>query len=701
MAADGMNTLGASVANIYGTESSDVLRGTTGIDYIEGRGGDDLIDGLYGADVLDGGDGNDSFVFSVVMSGTPLAERGRIIGGSGIDTIYLNYVTDYSFEPIANGGGPRQLGLTVGNQSYALNSIERIYLSAANDVVSIPSDAPVLEFHAGDGNDRLIISNGSSVYGEAGDDVVYISGFVESGKTGSVIGGAGTNTLITNGYFTVDLLQGYAGRGNQGVTIGHYIVYEIQNLRATMGDGVVVYYGDDANNAFDVVESTLNDDRSRVYFDGRGGDDRLSGSNGGDTLIGGSGNDTLSGNGGWDLLNGGAGDDVIDGGDGFDVASYSEAFAGVSVSLLLQGKAQNTVGGGTDTLVNIEHLTGSAFADTLAGDAAGNQLIGGGGNDMMAGNAGNDLLEGGEGNDVLYGNTGNDTLYGDNGNDVLFGGQGNDFLRGGTGADYLEGGLGNDSLFGDGESDTAGYINAASGVIVSLVPQGVNGSSSMAQNTIGAGFDSLYDISNLTGSGFADTLTGDANANILTGGSGNDVLNGLFGSDTLFGDDGDDTLYGNQDNDTLNGGFGYDTMYGGQGNDALYGNQNDDTLVGGLGNDQLFGGQGNDSLSGGDGNDILVGGLGINVLNGGAGADIFVMNAQGRDSIADFIQSDGDRIDVRPVGFTSASQLLVTQASDVGHYVVEGDLNGDGVAEFHLDVFGAAVAPNQDAFIFA
>ena len=52
------------------------------------------------------------------------------------------------------------------------------------------------------------------------------------------------------------------------------------------------------------------------------------------------------------------GNDSLDGGAaGSDTASYTDAAAGVTVSLAIT-TAQNTVGSGTDTLTNIENLTG-------------------------------------------------------------------------------------------------------------------------------------------------------------------------------------------------------------------------------------------------------------------------------------------------------------------------------------------------------
>src|SRR6185437_11574059 len=94
----------------------------------------------------------------------------------------------------------------------------------------------------------------------------------------------------------------------------------------------------------------------------------------------------------------------------------------------------------------------------------------------------------------LTGTAFNDTLTGDGGANILNGLDGNDTLKGGAGG-----------------SDTASYeIGATAGVKVSLAI-------ATAQNTVGAGTDTLFNFENLTGTGFNDTLTGDGGANILTG----------------------------------------------------------------------------------------------------------------------------------------------------------------------------------------
>ncbi|HEX2593424.1 MAG TPA: PQQ-dependent sugar dehydrogenase [Rhizomicrobium sp.] len=112
------------------------------------------------------------------------------------------------------------------------------------------------------------------------------------------------------------------------------------------------------------------------------------------------------------------------------------------------------------------------------------------------------------------------------GNDLLYGGSGDDKLYGGIGDDVLTGGVGNDLLNGGPDRDTASYASARSSVFVSLA-------NTSAQNTVGAGIDTLQSIENLTGSGFNDVLTGDSGANVLTGGRGLDFLSGNGGSDTF------------------------------------------------------------------------------------------------------------------------------------------------------------------------
>jgi Ca2+-binding RTX toxin-like protein len=170
---------------------------------------------------------------------------------------------------------------------------------------------------------------------------------------------------------------------------------------------------------------------------------------------------------------------------------------------------------------------------------------------------------------VLNGTAGNDTINGFAGNDILNGLGGNDTLNGDAGNDILNGGFG---------TDTARYIGEG--------PVTVNLSLAGAQNTGGAGSDTLVSIENLIGSNFNDTLTGNAF---------NNTLDGWFGNDTLNGGGGNDTLLGFSGNDILNGGSGNDDLRGESGNDTLRGSTGNDTLNGGSGADNMNGGDQNDT----------------------------------------------------------------------------------------------------------
>ncbi|WBY06481.1 calcium-binding protein [Sphingomonas sp. 7/4-4] len=112
------------------------------------------------------------------------------------------------------------------------------------------------------------------------------------------------------------------------------------------------------------------------------GQDWLIGGDGADTVSGDAGHDTLRGGEGDDLLRGGAGDDTIIGGAGVDTVTYADAQSGVEIDLSLL-EEQLTRSAGVDTLLSIENLIGSNFADVLASDVGANRLTGGGGNDRF------------------------------------------------------------------------------------------------------------------------------------------------------------------------------------------------------------------------------------------------------------------------------------------------------------------------------
>lgn len=175
------------------------------------------------------------------------------------------------------------------------------------------------------------------------------------------------------------------------------------------------------------------------------------------------------------------------------------------------------------------------------------------------------------------------------------------------------------------------------------------------------------------------------------------------------------TVTGIDDGTSLDGGNGKDELSGTAGEDILSGGNGTDTLYGLAGHDALFGGNGGDHLLGGIGNDLLVGGHGSDLLEGGAGADVFrVGPGDGTDRIVDF-QTGVDTIDLAAIDANSsaagnqsftfigsaafskvAGELRV---STIGaDSWVQGDLNGDGTADFAI-VLAGAVTPLASDFI--
>jgi Ca2+-binding RTX toxin-like protein len=126
----------------------------------------------------------------------------------------------------------------------------------------------------------------------------------------------------------------------------------------------------------------------------------------GDMLEGDEYVNTIKGLSGDDVLQGYGDADTIDGGDGIDTVIYGGSVLGVSVSLF-NGVAHGGDAEG-DTLISIENLRGSNYADTLVGSNDANVLEGWGGKDNLKGAGGADTLVGGAAADQMTGGAGGD-----------------------------------------------------------------------------------------------------------------------------------------------------------------------------------------------------------------------------------------------------------------------------------------------------
>ncbi len=408
-------------------------------------------------------------------------------------------------------------------------------------------------------------------------------------------------------------------------------------------------------------------------------------------------------------------------------------------------------GGGNDTIRGYtldDFIKGEDGYDNLYGGGGNDTLWGGTGADTLYGEAGNDILNGDDGDDTLYGGDDNDELTGDRGADRLYGGAGNDTLRGTTvlttlnydyevtnpdSADTLVGGMGDDFYVVDATADqVTEQANEGVDTIEALYVDAI---------TLVANVENLflgYRSFDGTGNALDNTMTGNDLANTMEGLDGADTLRGLSGADHLYGGNGgdrieagsdDDWVYGEAGADTLFGDAGVDFIYagidadyasGGTGDDFIYGEAGADTLLGGDGIDRLYGGADNDTIQGGDGNDRIWGDGGRDNMYGEAGFDTFVFRSisdstvSAFDIIRDFVEGT-DRIDLSGIDANTllagnqsfnfagdnpmfvAEQDLWTRATLTGT-LVEGDVNGDSLADFRILVSGTS-SLGQSSFI--
>jgi Ca2+-binding RTX toxin-like protein len=641
-----------AVGVIAGTANADNLTARVEGQIVQALAGNDTLTGSSGSDTLDGGSGTD-----------------KMSGGQGDDRYAVDDARDLITETKGAGTDTVQTALT----SYVLAAnVENLVLTASGLATATGNELDNMIVATGGGAKLIGLAGNDTLTGGTGNDTL------EGGAgTDSLSGGAGDDTYIVTD--AADRLVEAADQGRDTVltTVTSWtLAANFENLTFT-GKGVFTGIGNAAANVITGGESA-------------------------DTLDGGAGADLLIGGGGNDLF-------VVD-----DAGDRVQEAANAGVDRVQTTLAQYTLSD------NVEHLfarsggsfTGNAAGNLMTAESGAAALYGLAGIDTLTGGAGNDTLDGGTGGDVLAGGQGDDLYIVDDKSDritelansgfdtvqtmmaayslgsgvealryggsdafngrgnelgnTLAGGKGDDTLDGRTGADTMAGGSGNDTYYVDNAGDRV-VEDAASGndAVIAVV-----------------NFALPVDVEALLLSGSATNGTGNDGDNRLTGTTAANLLSGLGGNDVIDGMSG---------NDQIDGGAGNDTLYGAVGND---------TLVGGAGDDALFGDGANDVLRGGGGRDLLTGGVGADRFAFGAGE--LANDRSATAAILDFIRKDGDRIDLSGIdavaggadnafsflggsAFSRQAGQLRVQANGAS-YDVLGDLNGDGVADFILEV---------------
>ncbi len=721
------------IENLIGSDYGDSLFGDGGVNTLVGNGGNDYFVGGKGNDAIDGGDGVDTIDYShVIESGLNVdlsqnfasgegfdrveniekiiatSQDDKLVGDDGDNTFIADEGDDYldgkeGNDNLVAGGGDDTLkggagddtldggedglvGDWVDYSDFGLvkkdddksKEDNQDELEDEKPSTYIPKEGININLAngvaTGEGNDKII--NIEHVQGSSFDDVI-----IGNDKANTLKGYDGRDRLV--GGDGDDILDGGGGEDTVDFSSFHESMEIDLKSKIAIGDGMDTLVSIEHAEGSSAGDKIIGDANSNI-LSGNGGDDEIFGSSGNDTLLGGAGNDRLDG---------GSGDDYIDGGESSegDEVDYSSASLGVEVDLAI-GEAQDSVGAGIDTIINIENLRGSNLDDTLFGNSGDNTLYGGSGNDILDAREGNDALYGEDGDDTIVGGEGDDYIDGGDGSDlldnsslnkslyidlskniatgvgddkivnienlsgsmaddVLIGDDKDNLLMGNGGDDTLIGKGGNDTLDGGDGEDEVNYESAIGGIDASLENEIVSGE----------GLDRLIDIENISGSSFDDLIKGDLNSNKLSGNSGDDEIRGAKGDDTLLGDKGDDLLFGDEDNDTLIGGDGDDTLSGGAGDDRLDGGEGLDVAdyslsteaidldLSSSGDKDIGGGQGidsfvsiegvigssfDDTLRGDNQDNILIGRGGDDFLDGGEGDDL-LDGGEGSDS-ADF-----------------------------------------------------------------
>jgi serralysin len=419
-------------------------------------------------------------------------------------------------------------------------------------------------------------------------------------------------------------------------------------------------------------------------------------------------------------------------------------------------------GGANSTGIVLNLATGVTIATlTLAGLAPIN-VIDNAGDGGIVGNDGNNVITVTNGVDAVSGGLGIDRLVVDYrlGTTAVTGDSTTNFADASGRLVTINGGFEHITVLTGSGADTIttgtgdDIINTANGVSTVEAGEGANSiTGGIDADTVTAGdggnfIDGGDGTNTLTSGSGADTIIGGLGADTVVAGGGADLITMRGGADTVHGDAGVDRLVVNYAASTtavtmaaptgsLAAGYtgsvadtsGNTAGFDGIENFTIFGGTLGDLITTGDGSDIIQTGAGNDTANGGGGADRLIGGTGRDILTGGANNDVFDFNTvkesgkafAARDVITDFVHGVDD-IDLRTIDadrthagnqkfsfiggarFTGdAGELHVVRFNKAGtandKMFVEGDVNGDGRADFRIELTGLGPQLTQGDFV--
>ena len=627
------------------------------------------------------GDGNaaNNIISENVAAGTVVADLQ--IGASDPGGTPLTYVfTDASgkFEFDATSGLVRlKAGQSIDNevnQSFTVSLVAKDGTATSSSSSFVISVANVVEdqVYTGTANADSFVAvsdDNWTAWGLAGNDVITTRAGADIIRGGlgndTISAGAGNDLILVGAGEGGDWVDGGAGNDTLAATaddvvIGLSYFANVETVTAGGFNGVTLA-GTAGSDNLDFSATTLVGITGPI--DGGAGWDTIRGTDSGDRLIGNTGIDFLYGNAGDDQFLFGAGltaadADYIYGGAGYDQLVANADNAVIAVQSLSEIEA---ISGGGYTNVSIQTGNSGVYFDftsyTLTGIA---EIKGGTGSDTITGTTGNDVINGGNGDDTLNGGAGDDILFGgfggNSGNDVLNGGDGNDILlfqsqgqvdrmNGGAGYDIVQAAENNARL-------TLGTGNTLSSYLVGIEEINAGGFTGVVVEAQSQALSYGWNSQTLNLS--AVKLVGDI------------TIRGSYGSDTITGTNGDDRIDGWNGNDTIRGGSGKDMLWGAAGADIFdFDLLTDSTVT----NPDLI----MDFVSGTDKIDLST--LDANPISSGDQAFSFIGNK-------DFSGEIG--------------QLRYDSTTAPGITSLYGDVDGDMIADFRIDIFGTVNLVSSD-----